>query len=119
MEQSPKPEEKYKDFEKQLEETYLEMGNTRTVLKSETKRSRGHPPTWAREDFYKAFVHLYGLVFQRINTEKGENRKLIRDINNWDETFNLHREGSPESVKVGIRLSEKLQEAIKKAGFIG
>ena len=119
MEQSPKPEEKYKDFEKQLEETYLEMVRTRTILKSEIKRTRGQPPTWSREDFYLAFVHLYGLAFQRINTEEGVNRKLIQDINNWDNTFNVRREGSAESVMAGIHLSEKLQSAIKKAGYIG
>lgn len=110
----PTPEEKRNTFEYELETTYIRLVRSRTALKVELKLHR-QPNRFIKEEFYEAFIHLYGLAYQRIHNE--QNAELIKEINKWDETIKLRRHDP--GIEEGIRLSERLQEVLKETSVLG
>ena len=114
MEQIRK-EEKHQAYEQRIGEAYIDLNDCRLYLKAEIRAYNNRPNKFIKEDFYKAFMRLYGLTYPKLDNKK--HYSTIIKINEWDSKIKLRRNDS--GIEEGIQLSYDLQKILKYEGIIG
>lgn len=114
MEQIRK-EETHKTYEQYIENAYVRLVFARTTLKTELKRHNGRANRNHKQEFYSAFIELYGLTYPKLKIK--EHKDMINKINAWDKNVKLKQIN--DSIEEGIPLSEELQKALMFDGVIG
>ena len=114
MEQIRK-EEKHQAYEQRIGEYYEDLNDCRAVLKREMRAYNNRPSRFIKEDFYMAFMRLYGLTYPKFDNKK--HYSTIIKINEWDSKIKLRRHDP--GIEEGIQLSYDLQKILRHEGIIG